>query len=49
MESIESKERKIPDLLYRVAIGTLIFFVALLVGISAAHAPARQRPTNIPA
>lgn len=39
MESMESKEdRKIPDLLYRFAIGALIFFVALLVGISAAHA-----------
>jgi len=39
MESMEPKEeRKIPDLLYRVAIGALIFFVALLVGISAAHA-----------
>jgi opacity protein-like surface antigen len=39
MESMETKEeRKIPDLLYRVAVGALIFFVALLVGISAAHA-----------
>jgi len=38
METMETKERKIPDLLYRVAIGALIFFVALLVGISAAHA-----------
>lgn len=39
MESIEPKEdRQIPDLLYRVAVGALIFFVALLVGISAAHA-----------
>jgi opacity protein-like surface antigen len=38
MESIEPKERKIPDLLYRAAIGALIFIVALLVGISAAHA-----------
>jgi hypothetical protein len=39
MESMEKQEeRKIPDLLYRVAVGALIFFVALLVGISAAHA-----------
>jgi opacity protein-like surface antigen len=38
MEPMEIKERKIPDLLYRVAIGALIFFVALLVGISTAHA-----------
>jgi len=38
MESMEPKDRTIPDLLYRVAIGALIFFVALLVGISAAHA-----------
>jgi hypothetical protein len=38
MESMETKERSIPDLLYRVAVGALIFFVALLVGISAAHA-----------
>src|SRR5258705_12387953 len=39
MESSEPKEdRQIPDLLYRVAVGALIFFVALLAGISAAHA-----------
>ena len=38
METMETKERRIPDLLYRVAVGALIFFVALLVGISAAHA-----------
>jgi len=38
MDTMEPKERTIPDLLYRVAVGALIFFVALLVGISAAHA-----------
>ena len=35
---MDSNERQIPDLLYRAAIGALIFFVALLVGISTAHA-----------
>ena len=38
METMEPKVRTIPDLIYRVAVGALIFFVALLVGISAAHA-----------
>ncbi len=35
---VESNERKIPDLLYRAAVGALLFLVALLVGISTAHA-----------
>jgi len=35
---MEPNERKIPDLMYRVAVGALLFLVALLVGISTAHA-----------
>ena len=35
---MESNERTQPNLLYRIAVGVLIFIVALLVGISAAHA-----------
>jgi len=35
---MESPESTKPNLLYRVAVGVLIFIVALLVGISAAHA-----------
>jgi outer membrane protein with beta-barrel domain len=34
---MESTERTKPNLLYRVAVGVLIFVVAVLVGISAAH------------
>ena len=35
---MEAQERKIPDLVYRLAIGGLIFLVALLVGVSTARA-----------
>ena len=35
---MEPKARRIPALVVRAAIGALIFFVALLVGIAAAHA-----------
>ncbi len=35
---MESQESTKPNLLYRVAVGVLIFIVAVLVGISAAHA-----------
>lgn len=38
MDTLEPTERKIPDIIYRAAIGALILFVALLVGISTAHA-----------
>jgi hypothetical protein len=35
---MEAQEQRIPDILYRVAVGALIFLVALLVGISTARA-----------
>ena len=38
MEPTEPAERTQPNILYRVAIGALIFIIALLVGLSAAHA-----------
>ena len=37
-KAMESKPRKIPALVVRAAIGALIFFVAVLVGIATAHA-----------